>query len=204
MLDPIQQRPEIEAGARPVQIAALESYWRQLRGARTLPVRTEIDPVCIDSALPYSFIGERMAPGIVRLRVKGQRMNQTVGSDARGMPLSTLFAMSARPTLAAEIDLVFKAPAVVEIALGKEGDPTQEIGRLLMLPLEDHTGEASRMMGAIVLQESARRLEICSSIPTRREILTPLRRPTLGFEDTSKEKGPERRRPALRLVVSND
>ncbi|HSG36115.1 MAG TPA: PAS domain-containing protein [Paracoccaceae bacterium] len=204
MSRPYQEPTPLDPRTRPAEIVALEQYWRQLRGARTLPVRTEIDPNRIDRSLPYSFIGEHMAPGIVRLRVTGQRMNQMVGADARGMPLSTLFSMNARPTLASEIDLVFKAPAVVEIALSHMGDPAREIGRILMLPLEDHTGEATRMMGAIVLQEPVRRLEICASVSTRREILTPLRYPVSDFDDAPKEKGPERRRPALRLVVSND
>jgi len=60
------------------------------------------------------------------------------------------------------------------------------------------------MMGAIVLTEAAQRLEICTSAPTRREILSPLRRPSVDIFEEPKEKGPERRRPALRLVVSNE
>ena len=199
-----QETALFDTGSRPAQIVALERYWRQLRGARTLPVRTEVDPAQIDSALPYSFIGERMASGIVRLRVTGQRMNQMIGSDARGMPLSSLFAMPARPTLASEIELVFQAPAVVDIPVSHTSDPSREIGRLLMLPLEDHAGQATRMMGAIVLTEAAQRLEICTSAPTRREILSPLRRPTVDIFEKPKEKRPERRRTALRLVVSNE
>jgi len=198
-----READQFDESARPTQIVALERYWRQLRGARTLPIRTEVDPRQIDNALPYAFIGERMASGIVRLRVTGQRMNEMIAADARGMPLSTLFSMTARPILAAEIDLVFQAPAVVEIPVGHATDPSREIGRLLMLPLEDHAGKTTRMMGAIVLSETARRLGICGSIPTRREILSPLQRPTCDFDTEPKEKGPERRRPALRLVVSN-
>ena len=199
-----QETALFDTGSRPAQIVALERYWRQLRGARTLPVLTEVDPAQIDSALPYSFIGERMASGIVRLRVTGQRMSQMIGSDARGMPLSSLFAMPARPTLASEIELVFQAPAVVDIPVSHTSDPSREIGRLLMLPLEDHAGQATRMMGAIVLTEAAQRLEICTSAPTRREILSPLRRPTVDIFEKPKEKWPERRRTALRLVASNE
>ena len=39
----------------------LESYWRELRGARRLPVRTEVEPARIDAILPQSFILEHVA-----------------------------------------------------------------------------------------------------------------------------------------------
>ncbi len=188
---------------RPQAIAALERYWRQIRGARILPVRSEVDPSQIDTALPHAFIAERLAPGVTRIRACGQRLNDMIRADGRGMPLSTFFTLGARSDLVAEVELVFNGPALVEIPLAPELEADREIGRLLLLPLEGATGVVDRLMGAIVLHTPARRLAIQRNGYIRREILAPIARPALPFDEI-KEKGPQRPRPALRLVVSND
>jgi len=183
---------------RPQAITALEGYWRQIRGARILPV----DPSQIDTALPHAFIAERLAPGVTRMRACGQRLNDMIRADGRGMPLSTFFTLGARSELVAEVELVFNGPALVEIPLAAELDADREIGRLLLLPLEGANGVVDRLMGAIVIHTPARRLAIRRDGYIRREILAPVARPALPF-DEMKEKGPQRPRPALRLVVSN-
>ena len=95
----------------------LEQYWRDLRGARRIPVRSEVDPARIDSALPHAFILDRVAPGIGRLRVAGQKLSSFVGMDARGLPLTSFFSADARDTVMAQTELVFSRPALVEVPL---------------------------------------------------------------------------------------
>ena len=188
---------------RPQAITALERYWRQIRGARILPVRSEVDPSQIDTALPHAFIAERLAPGVTRMRACGRRLNNMIHVDGRGMPLSTFFTLGARSELVAEVELAFNGPALVEIHLAAELDADREIGRLLLLPLEGANGAVDRLMGAIVMHTPARRLAIRRDGYIRREILATVARPALSLDDM-KEKGPQRLRPALRLVVSND
>lgn len=188
---------------RPQAITALERYWRQIRGARILPVRSEVDPSQIDTALPHAFIAERLAPGVTRMRACGRRLNDMIHVDGRGMPLSTFFTLGARSELVAEVELAFNGPALVEIHLAAELDADREIGRLLLLPLEGANGAVDRLMGAIVMHTPARRLAIRRDGYIRREILATVARPALSLDDM-KEKGPQRLRPALRLVVSND
>lgn len=188
---------------RPQAITALERYWRQIRGARILPVRSEVDPSQIDTALPHAFIAERLAPGVTRMRACGRRLNDMIHVDGRGMPLSTFFTLGARSELVAEVELAFNGPALVEIPLAAELDADREIGRLLLLPLEGANGAVDRLMGAIVMHTPARRLAIRRDGYIRREILATVARPALSLDDM-KEKGPQRLRPALRLVVSND
>ena len=177
---------------RPQAITALERYWRQIRGARILSIRSEVDPSQIDTVLPHAFIAERLAPGVTRIH-----------ADGRGMPLSTFFTLGARSELVAEVELAFNGPALVEIHLAAELDADREIGRLLLLPLEGANGAVDRLMGAIVMHTPARRLAIRRDGYIRREILAPVARPALPLDDM-KEKGPQRLRPALCLVVSND
>ena len=188
---------------RPQAITALERYWRQIRGARILPVRSEVDPSQIDTALPHAFITERLAPGVTRMPACGQRLNDMIHADGRGMPLSTFFTLGARSELVAEVELAFNGPALVKIPLAAELDADREIGRLLLLPLEGANGAVDRLVGAIVMHTPARRLAIRRDGYIRRELLAPVARPALPL-DNMKEKGPQRLRPALRLVVSND
>ncbi|MEZ5686504.1 MAG: PAS domain-containing protein [Paracoccaceae bacterium] len=50
--------------------AELRAYWEGLRqGRQAVPSRAEVDPRGIDRALEYSFILERVAPGMGRFRL---------------------------------------------------------------------------------------------------------------------------------------
>ena len=168
-----------------------------------LPVRSEVDPSQIDTALPHAFIVERLAPGVTRMRACGRRLNDMIRADGCGMPLSTFFSFVALSELVVEVELVFNGPTLVEIPLATELDADRETGRLLLLPLEGTNGVADRLMVAIVMRTPGRRLAIRRSGYIRREILVPVARSALPFDGT-KEKGPQRPRPALRLVVSDD
>ena len=72
-------------------IAQVEAYWEALRGTRIVPKRSEIDPRGIEGALENAFIVERVAPGIARLRIAGSHLNDLMGMEVRGMPLTALF-----------------------------------------------------------------------------------------------------------------
>ena len=131
--------------------ALVEGYWQALRGARLMPTRAEVDPRGIEDALDYAFIGERIAPGHVRLRVAGSHLADLMGMEVRGMPLSALFAADDRPALAETLEGVLDAPATATLGLVSDagfGRPKLE-GRLTLLPLASDMGEASRVLGAL-------------------------------------------------------
>jgi hypothetical protein len=133
----------------------LEAYWRALRGARRIPVRTDVDPARIDAILPRAFILEHVAPGIARVRVAGQGLNAMLGLEARGMPLSALFGVESRPGLQGWLGRVFEAPAVVELGLMQPGGFLRagRRGRMLILPLLGPEGAVTRAIGAVDVQD---------------------------------------------------
>ncbi len=88
-------------GAENPILRHLESYWQSLRHARHIPARNEIAPQGIDAALPYAFILQRVGPGVARMRVAGQKIHELLCMDARGMPVSVLFAPNSREQLRA-------------------------------------------------------------------------------------------------------
>lgn len=196
---------------RPI-LGELERYWHDLRGARRLPVRSEVDPAQIDAALPHAFIIERVAPGIARLRVAGQRLNACLGMDARGMPLSTFFTPAGRIALAEHLEAVFDGPALVDMPLVSArglGRPVLT-ARLLLLPLLGNDGSVSRALGALLtdgmIGRAPRRFDIAPG-EIRCEIIAEMGRPRIALAAAQSGpltgKRPDATRPALQLVVSN-
>lgn len=197
-------------------LAELESYWRELRGARRLPVRTEVDPARIDGALPHAMILERVATGVARMRVAGEVVSTMAGVEARGLPLFMLFGTDSREALAHLLEPVFADPALVEIPLviARSLWRPRVAGRLLILPLLGRAGLVDRALAVIVTD--------AASVPARRlfeidpeglarhqplEMFEPIRlahrmAATAGGRPTERQMHPASR-AHLRLVVSN-
>lgn len=197
-------------------LAELESYWRDLRGARALPARTDVNPAAIDAILPHAFVAERVAPQVARLRVAGSRLNDLLGMEARGMPLCTFFGPEGRAALGPLLARLFDAPAIVEIAVdGSRGLLRGRVsGRLILLPLTDGHGHVSRAIGALLCDGATGRgpvrLGLAEGGAIRIEpvgLPVPLRAlpPRLAAvgAGAAMHRGPDAARPALRLVVNN-
>ena len=191
-------------------LKVLEAYWHELRGPKTLPERRAIDPTRIDAALPYSFILERVAPGVGRLRVSGQKINDLMMMEARGMPLSMLFEPTERDRLQTYVEACFADPAIVELSLTTQSGLSRPkfTGRLLLMPLAGVNGIPTRALGAIVTEgiqgRSARRFSINGPAPIRHEKINMA--PMQAFDQAlyAGERKRPTKRPALRLVVDND
>lgn len=177
-------------------LSHLETYWRSLCAADRIPARNDLAPDLIDAALPYAFILHRVAPGIARFRMAGQRINALVRMDARGMPFSILFAPASRSHIAELVETAFMRPAIIGAGLVS---PAQILrapvtARMLLLPLRDAQGQTTRMLGALVsegiLGPTARRFDLAHDLSLRIDSLSGLQKP-------------DAIRPALRLVVNN-
>ena len=193
-------------------LKSLEKYWSEIRGARHLPVRSDVDPVQIDALLPSAFVLERVAPGMARMRVAGQIISQLIGVDGRGMPLSVMFSVKSAKVLGEHLEKVFSSPAIVELPLVSHGSLTRGRvnGRMLILPLSPRENGAGRAIGAIVLDgrigARPRRFDIPLDQPRRCEIVEanePIRLVPQPTPRLAQQKGPAHARPALRLVVDN-
>lgn len=140
----------------------VEAYWSALRhDTSTVPTRSQIDPRGLENILKYTFILERIAPGIAKFRLAGQHIVQLAGMEVRGMPLSTFFTPSGRIHLSAALEHVFDAPAVAELSLqGKPRHGRSESGpksgpeaRMMLLPLQTDSGDISRALGVLVADD---------------------------------------------------
>jgi len=207
----------------PTALTELEAYWAQLPRSNGVPKRSDVDPVAMGRQLEDSFILERVAPGVARIRVAGRNIGKLLGLEPRGLPLTALMLPQGRASMARYIEEAFQGPNVVELPLMSPRAVGQPVlsGKILMLPLRDDHGAVTRVLGILVMSGrrgmGGRKFDICKAETPRVEPIVGLHaitggapqrpvsslRPSLRVidpEDPKKAKG----MPALRLVVSND
>lgn len=133
-------------------IAQVEGYWQALRDGDDIPRRAQLDPRGIEGALEHAFIMERIAPGVARIRLAGRHLNDLMGMEVRGMPLTAFFKPEARAEISLKLEEMFQSPAVVTMSLKGDrgiGKPALD-GRLILLPLKSDLGDVSRALGCLV------------------------------------------------------
>lgn len=186
----------------PTATVELERYWRSLPRTRGVPLRKDVDPAVMSGLLEDSFILERVAPGVARIRVAGRNVTTLLGIEPRGLPLTAAFLPDARAPLAGHLEQAFMTPGLVELSLESPravGQPALQ-GKILMLPLRDDLGRVSRILGVLVMSGrrglGGRRFAISDHAPVRFE-------PTLGLHsvgaDTPAANAPIKTRPSLRV-----
>ena len=185
----------------------LRAYWETLRKGRGVPARSEVDPRGIERSLEFAFILERVAPGMGRFRLAGTHINDVMGMEVRGMPLSALFTPDGRKKISEITESVFAGPEIAEVDLRAQtgiGKPELE-AKLLILPLASDLGDVTRAIGCLVAEGelgrtprrfdvSARRLiEIGTDAQTHRP--APLQPEQLGFSESQATfAGPPRKK----------
>jgi hypothetical protein len=190
--------------------ATMEAHWASLCRDGTLPRRRDIDHGQMEIALPHAFILERVASGVGRLRVAGRALSELLGAEARGMPLSSLFAAPDRPALGLWLDRCLDRPGLVDLPVVSQpkGFRSGVTGRLLMLPLLDQDGQATRVLGGLFLDGPTRRARapfcLVSEAPARWERIVRRRMDGVTAVGAPASLPPAGTAwPRLRLVVDN-
>ncbi|MGH1356579.1 MAG: PAS domain-containing protein [Thalassovita sp.] len=208
------------------ELAEVEAYWTALKGSRQMPARLEIDPRGIEGALSHTFMIERIAPGVGRIRLAGSHLNDMMGMEIRGMPLTALIAPEHRARFADHLEQVFTAPArlfadlTAERAIGKP----KCLGRMLLLPLTDEENRVTRALGCLStfgeigraprrFKMNTQRLQpLTGSVPLPRSTPRPTDQPNPAFAEPARPfdhtsatrlRTPGRK-PSLRLIKSDD
>lgn len=193
-------------------IRQVEAYWTALLTGDGVPKRAQIDPRGLENILEYTFILERIAPGLARFRLAGSHLNNLAGMEVRGMPLTAFFEPSARGQVSDVLEQVFARPAVAELGLASSGrlGRTQLQARMILLPLKSDLGDISRVLGVMisdgVIGATPRRFTIPDSmVRTVSDVQLP-QQPKQQISTGFAEKQEEFKRPGshLRLVASRD
>ena len=130
----------------------LEAYWNSIKGDRLVPARADINPRAIEDMLEYAFVAEHIAPGIARLRLAGMHLNELMGMEVRGMPLTALIAPEYRRVFSDAVEAVFEGPEIVWITLAGQraiGKPAMD-AKIVFLPMRAESGDVTRVLGALV------------------------------------------------------
>lgn len=135
-------------------ISQLEAYWHGLRAGRVVPNRSDVDPRGIDRALEFAFVLERIAPGMARFRLAGMHLNDLMGMEVRGMPITSFFVPDGRRQISDALEHVFEEPSIARLHLVAErgiGKP-QNDAEMIILPLKSDLGDISRALGCLVCE----------------------------------------------------
>lgn len=192
-------------------IRQAEAYWTALLTGGEVPMRSQIDPRGLENVLEYTFVLERIAPGLARFRLAGSHLTKIAGMEVRGMPLTAFFEPDARNATTQHLDRVFSEPAIVELGLvskGKLGQARLQ-ARMILLPLKSDLGDVSRALGVLVsdgmVGPTPRRFTIADTRikPLREVQMAPQVDPqSAGFAED--QAGFKPSTPHLRLVSSRD
>lgn len=196
----------------PTALKELEEYWSGLPRTNGVPHRKDVNPAAMDGLLEDSFVLERVAPGVARIRVAGRNIAKLIGVEPRGLPLTAVMLPDARAEIAKQVEIAFSTPSIVEIPLvGPRAVRQPKLqGKILLLPLRDTHGRVSRILGALVMSGrrgiGGRRFGIGENADVRHEAIVGLRSIQGGnhcptFRVPAHKKAEDK--PALRLVVSN-
>lgn len=172
----------------------LHAYWEALRGARMMPARSEFDPRGIEQTLACTFVAEKVAPSVVRIRVAGSVMNEALGMDVRGMPITAFFDPASREVLSEATRDALASPALIEIDLtARRSFGRKPIrARMMLLPMSDAEGNITRLVGCLDFEgglgKTPRRFQIASVRRTALSGTAPQANPARKLFDHSVEE----------------
>lgn len=132
-------------------IAQVDAYWEGLRAGRLMPQRADIDPRGMESALEYVFMLELVAPRVGRMRIAGNHLQEILGMEVRGMPLSAFFDPEVREKLGHVIERVTNTPLIAEFKIASKrsiGHPALS-GRMYLAPLGSQEDGVTRILGCL-------------------------------------------------------
>ena len=128
----------------------LYAHWNAMRGQRTAPDRTDIDPVLLRSALGATFVLEVDAGRGYPFCLAGDRVNGLFGTMLKGRSFTALWPDSERGQITALLANVCDEalPVIAGIKAAPAAKPLIGL-ELLLLPLR-HAGKThSRMLGCL-------------------------------------------------------
>lgn len=128
----------------------LFAYWNGLRGDRTAPERSDIDPAAIRAVLADTFMLDVDMPQGFPFRLAGTRVNGLFDAEQKGQSFLSLWRPMERRNMAAVLMTV--ADGACPVVAGAAGAPMGQdecAFELLFLPLRHYGRTHSRILGLI-------------------------------------------------------
>jgi hypothetical protein len=133
----------------------LHIYWSALRGRRSAPERTDIDPGSIRALLSDVFLLDLDANEGVVFRLAGTRLCTLFGREIKDESFSALFEQRGRNEIERLIAGVAQDEKPLIAGIVAHGEAEEAIiCELLLLPLRHQGQRAKRMLGMLVASEA--------------------------------------------------
>jgi len=127
------------------------AYFNRIRGERTAPLRTEIDPAELKTVLPDVFILETNRLREPQFRLAGTRVCAILGRELRGENFVYLWHAPNRHKIRLGVEAVLANQAPVLIKAWSIADEEMDGSlEMLLMPLFSRPGICDRVMGSLV------------------------------------------------------
>ena len=143
----------------------LFEYWNTVRDGRTAPQRIEIDPSALSKILSQTLILEVSDANNLPFRIAGTAVCEFLGSEMRGRNFMELWTPQDRRKLQAKFDTALASgmPIIANVSSRAFGDAVQT-SEILLLPLHDHRGELTRLLGSWSQERSMNQIGMTSRV----------------------------------------
>ncbi len=132
----------------------LYSYWKQLKGNRPAPERSEIEPADIRNLLPDTFILETDELEGTSFRLAGTRTCALFGRDLKNADLLSLWSDRDKETLASSLHILRQEAMAISLRWeGRTARYHETSGEIIMLPLIQEN-MVCRVLGTLVTQDT--------------------------------------------------
>lgn len=131
-------------------VAKVCDHWTSLRTRHSLPARAALDPSALTEALPHVFLAEFCSPRVARIRLCGHKIEDVMGMDLRGMPLTCLFGPEAREDIMAALEIVgHGARATLSLQAERGFGQPDMVAQLALMPLTGGDGRITHILGVL-------------------------------------------------------
>jgi len=125
----------------------LMDYWRMRKGARSAPLRSDIDPLDFPRLLPQVFIMGRREPGVYPMRLVGGLIVGLHPQDLRGANFLSQWSAADHHRLSLALEGARRRGEPVVIAAeGRAGRFTLDL-EIMVAPLANPDGQIDRFIG---------------------------------------------------------
>ncbi|HEV3044864.1 MAG TPA: PAS domain-containing protein [Roseiarcus sp.] len=126
----------------------LFAYWTALRGARSAPERSEIDPIAIRGVLADTFILQVDRGAGYPFRIAGARISALFQRELRGRPFMEIWQGATQAEIANMLALVSDEASAIVAGSSARATGFQALElELLLLPLRHRGATHSRILG---------------------------------------------------------
>lgn len=183
----------------------LYSYWDGLRGGRTAPERSDIDPADIHSILGDTFILEYHNDSRLDFRLAGTRLCGSFCRELKGRNFLDLWSKEDRSSIKILLAAVADDEAAAVVGFEGRTERDQKLAfETILLPLRHYGQPKSRIVGAVSPEDMPYWIGIWPITDlqiTSMRLVWPDERPSfMRNSDNDKEE----RHPPITLVASPD